>query len=47
MILLLDYIYQIFYKKHSSADKGILCQLRNVIGRIDVHVSEEVIQKYR
>lgn len=44
---LFQLIYQIFYKKTASGDRGSLCQLRNFIGRIDVHGSEEVVQKYR
>lgn len=44
---LLQFIYQTFYKTSSAHDKGSLCDLRNFVGRIDVHGSEEVIQKYR
>lgn len=38
--------YKIFYKKTASGDRRSLCQLRNFIGRNDVHGSEKV-QKYR
>ncbi|XP_056017062.1 uncharacterized protein LOC130046638 [Ostrea edulis] len=40
-------IYQLFYKGKSSADKGSLYQLRNLINRRNVSGTEEVNSSYR
>ncbi|XP_048744177.2 uncharacterized protein LOC125657560 [Ostrea edulis] len=40
-------IYQLFYKEKSSADKGSLYQLRNLINRRNVSGPEEVNSSYR
>lgn len=44
---LFQLIYKIFYKKNASGDRESWCQLADFIGRIDVHGSEEIVQKYR
>jgi hypothetical protein len=40
-------IYQMFYKEKSTADKGSLYQLRNILNRRNVSGPKQVITNFR
>jgi hypothetical protein len=42
-----QFLYKYFYKHGSGNDRGTLCQLRNVLNRVNVSGADAVTQNFR